>query len=460
MRTKVIGGVLAVAVVASTGIAMAVAARDGGTPLTLEGLATSAGPAGSATSAGQAMPAGQATSAEQARSAGSAMSAGSATTAARAGTNVDLPGGRWTSIPASPIVGRSDAVGVWTGSQLVVWGGTNPTGSGDYADGAAYNPTTRRWTKLPASPLSARSGAASVWTGHLLFIWGGTGARDHRDTDGALYDPATERWTRLGAAPVPAHSSVQVLWTGTKILLLSMPPGRTSDHLTLQAYDPATRRWAVLPTLHLRTGREGYFATGVMAGNELMVWLHWTHETKTHDGFELASGIDGYRLDPSRPAWALDAFTSPPNDTVDTAFWTGQQVVIPASQLWCGYCPGPYRSDSKGLRVDPTTLAVHTIPHGPADDLGAAYLWTGSVLLAVNTTASSSGPSGQTVNPGRAAYWQPSMNRWTQLPSAPLSGGDAVTVWTGHSLLVWGQLSPSDQTGPTGSHTAGLQLSR
>ena len=216
----------------------------------------------------------------------------------------------------------------------------------------------------------------------------------------------------------------------------------------------------MLPTLHLRAEHDGYYATAAMAGNKLMLWSNWAHETKTHDGFEITSGIDGYTFDLARMTWAPNTFTSPSHDSVDAALWTGHQVLIPASQIWCGECPGPYNSDSEGLRVDPRTLSVHAIPHGPADDLGASYLWTGSVLLAANTTGSSSGPGGPTVNPGIAAYWRPSTNRWTRLPSAPLAGNDPVTVWTGHSLLIWGQLSPSDQSGSAGSETAGLQLSR
>lgn len=420
MRNKVIGGILAVGVVATMGTTMAVAARDGGTPPKWDGPAVHPVHA----------------------------------------VSVELPGGRWTSIPAAPIVGRSDAVGIWTGSQMLVWGGANPTGSRDYSDGATYNPTTRRWTKLPTAPLSARSEAASVWTGHLLFVWGGTDARGHTDNDGALYDPATRRWTRLSAAPMTAHSSVQALWTGTKILLLTMPPGRTSNHVTLQAYDPSTQRWTVLPTLRLRARHEGYFATAVMAGNKLMIWSNWAHETKTHDGFEIASGIDGYSFDLSRRTWAPNSFTWRNHDSVDAAFWTGRQVLIPASQIWCGDCPGPFDSDSAGVRVDPHDGSVGTIPHGPADDLSGAYLWTGSVLLAMNTTASGSSPDGRAIYPGPAAYWQPSTNRWTRLPSAPLAGSGAVTVWTGHSLLVWGQLSPISEGGSVGSRTAGLQLSR
>lgn len=425
MRRRMIGAILGVGMVASLGTTMAVAANSDRTPPKLNGPAMT-----------------------------TATSTATSTVLAAAHA-ASLPGGRWTSLPAAPIVGRSGAVGIWTGQQMLVWGGANLSGSQDYADGASYDPTTRRWAILPPAPLSARSAMTSVWTGHVLFIWGGTDARGHTDNDGALYDPATRRWTTLAAPAISAHSSAQATWTGTQILLLTAPPGRTSNHLTLQAYAPSTGRWGVLPTLQLPPGRDNYVATAVQAGNRLFVWSNWAHTTTTPGGFELTFGINGYSYDPRRHTWAPSPFPKREHDSVDQALWTGRQVLIPASQIWCGLCPGPYNPDSAGVQLTPRTGSVRTIPHGPADDLGGTYLWTGSVLLAMNTTSSSSGGGQPAVDPGRIAYWQPATNRWTRLASAPLAGSGAVTVWTGRRLLIWGQLSPIHANAP---RTAGIEL--
>lgn len=98
----------------------------------------------------------------------------------------------WKALPPAPIAVRDGAVSAWTGTQMIVWGGSDSSRS--YADGAAYDPATRVWTKLPAAPLCARAGADSVWTGSVLFIWGSFADRTNSTADGAVYNPANRRW--------------------------------------------------------------------------------------------------------------------------------------------------------------------------------------------------------------------------------------------------------------------------
>src|SRR5690606_31588462 len=62
---------------------------------------------------------------------------------------------------------------------------------------------------LAPGPLSGREAAASVWTGTELLIWGGGagGDADGRTfADGAAYDPATDTWRTLAPSPLPARS--------------------------------------------------------------------------------------------------------------------------------------------------------------------------------------------------------------------------------------------------------------
>ena len=51
---------------------------------------------------------------------------------------------QWTALPASPLRGRALPVAVWTGCQMIVWGGNflqqEPGASA--ADRAAYTPRT------------------------------------------------------------------------------------------------------------------------------------------------------------------------------------------------------------------------------------------------------------------------------------------------------------------------------
>jgi hypothetical protein len=49
---------------------------------------------------------------------------------------------RWSPLPQAPLLGRLDPTAVWTGSQLIVWGGAKPGGNvaSAFSDGAAFTP--------------------------------------------------------------------------------------------------------------------------------------------------------------------------------------------------------------------------------------------------------------------------------------------------------------------------------
>jgi N-acetylneuraminic acid mutarotase len=68
---------------------------------------------------------------------------------------------------------RAGWTAVWTGKRLVVWGGSNPLGTAQLADGVAYAPKTDSWSTIPRAPLRARYGPAVQWTGKELIVWGG-----------------------------------------------------------------------------------------------------------------------------------------------------------------------------------------------------------------------------------------------------------------------------------------------
>lgn len=55
------------------------------------------------------------------------------------------------------------------------------------AHGEAYNPATNTWSALPPAPLDGRSGPVSVWTGHQMIVWGGEFRTSY--TDGAAFTP-------------------------------------------------------------------------------------------------------------------------------------------------------------------------------------------------------------------------------------------------------------------------------
>ncbi len=117
---------------------------------------------------------------------------------------------------------------VWTGTEMVVWGGWyySNDGSRFLNTGGRYNPASDSWqpTSLSGAP-QARSHHRAVWTGSIMIVWGGlvpvtwTSTGDPTYT-GARYSPATDLWTptSLQSAASRRHSHVQV-WTGTEMLV-------------------------------------------------------------------------------------------------------------------------------------------------------------------------------------------------------------------------------------------------
>lgn len=139
---------------------------------------------------------------------------------------------------------------VWTGEDLIVWGGEASDQGPAFADGAAYNPSTNTWRLIAESPLSPRTFHVAVWTGNEMLIVAGFGERD-----GAAYDPATDSWRSIQDPPVPLESpsryeSAGSVWTGQELIIWEI----SSDQVA--AYAPDLDTWRTLPSIDL-TGDTG-----------------------------------------------------------------------------------------------------------------------------------------------------------------------------------------------------------
>jgi hypothetical protein len=115
-----------------------------------------------------------------------------------------MPTGTWRTIAAAPIAGRDGAAAVWTGRQLLVWGGHGRlpgAGLRPLREGAAYDPAADRWQPIPTAPAGVQgTSAAAAWTGTRMLVWLGN-APDARPSG-----PATTRPGGPGAASPRARS--------------------------------------------------------------------------------------------------------------------------------------------------------------------------------------------------------------------------------------------------------------
>ena len=90
--------------------------------------------------------------------------------------------------PANAPAARFDHTAVWTGSEMIVWGGY---AFADFNTGGRYNPGTDTWTATStANAPSARDGHTAVWTGSEMIVWGGSCFNGQLNT-GGRYNPST-----------------------------------------------------------------------------------------------------------------------------------------------------------------------------------------------------------------------------------------------------------------------------
>lgn len=361
------------------------------------------------------------------------------TSPAPAGADLaNLLAGHWSTLPAAPIAPRGGASVVWTGKELLVWGGAS--GNVLRGDGAAYNPSTRTWRTLPASPLSAREGQSAVWTGTEMIVWGGydevSQTHFRVTSDGAAYDPSTNRWHLLPASPLSPRADAYTVWTGSEMIVLGGHPAVLTD--TVRGfpdgaqYDPATGRWHRLPTPTPPDGHGLVWAATVQTSGRLLAWSEWsTTQTTGPNSSSTTAGIDLFAYDEQDASWRLLPSAATSSPVPEQVLWTGQVVIVRGAPHYCGGCFGPPITDATSA-YDPAT---DTWTRLPADPLGGSHnvlASTGQALISFNA----GGQIGPIV-PGDASGYDPATRTWAMLPAAPFGCGPFDPVWTGQELLAY-----------------------
>jgi hypothetical protein len=334
-----------------------------------------------------------------------------------------------TQLPKAPLAPRRDPAAVWSGRELIVWGGWagNQAASQAFADGAAYNPETGRWRGLAPAPLSARSAPVAVWTGREMVVWGGNdparGRAGNALLDGAAYDPVSDSWRRIASAPAGSARSFgkAVLAQGRMVIGSGQDPTSGPRTASLLVYDLARDRWQRLPGGDpvydlAATGREVALATIDPGTGQLRF-----------RSVDVSSGRS--RLLPDFPV-----ATRP--DTVGVELvglvWTGRELVAAVTSDGRTLIAGldAASPDAISWRLLATTAAEHFHPAANVqfDPQIAPMVWARDKLL--------------TFSPSSIEAFTPatgSLARSTRRPSrSPFCGAGAAVAWTGTSLLGWG----------------------
>jgi N-acetylneuraminic acid mutarotase len=223
---------------------------------------------------------------------------------------------------ATPVRGapspRDGHTAVWTGSRMIVWGGFGGAAVGYLNTGGIYDPARSTWTATStAGAPTGRANHIAVWTGSRMIIWGGTDATGYVNS-GGRYDPATDTWTPMSLtdAPEPRVYTTAV-WTGTKMIVW----GGFDEGLELNTggiYDFATDVWVATSTTAAPAARGLH--TAVWTGARMIVW-----GGAGGGGYADPGGI----YDPTTDTWTATSLANAPTARHShTAVWTGSQMII------------------------------------------------------------------------------------------------------------------------------------
>jgi N-acetylneuraminic acid mutarotase len=313
---------------------------------------------------------------------------------------------------------REDHVAIWTGKEMIVWGGNGFSEENDkISTGGRYNPELGRWTALPSLQLTARDDARGVWTGSEMLVWGGRDDNGHTN-DGARYHPTTNTVRAMSDDQAPAaREDHTAIWTGSEMIIWGGWNGIDNDrnyNIGGGRYDPKSNRWRKISNVGAPEPREDQLA--VWTGSEMIVWGGMRHEkpesrtVKTNMANPLASN-EG----PSKRA------TTQLSDL----------ATIPHPRI---------RQMVTGARYSPSTdswtpMSDVGAPDGRDD---AVMVWTGHEVLIWG--GQSRDRNDEEISLADGSMYIPSSNLWCSLPALPEieSRKDHVAVWTGSKMLIWG----------------------
>lgn len=346
------------------------------------------------------------------------------TTTTSATTTTLLTSETWDLVADHPVVGRTFPVVVWTGTEVVVWGGEEPSEGAWHADGAAFNPATGVWRDLAESPLSPRSEHVAVWTGEEVIIC--CGRIVGGGAPAAAYNPEADQWREIPAAPGFSPAFAEAVWTGEEMLVFGgVGGGGTTNLVAAAAYNPATDSWRRLADLPYGLERT---ADATIGDGSVYAWPSTAESTEGPLAYDIAS--DQWRRLPDPPT---------PAPSSPSVVWTGS--------LLFAYGAGSHsEGDAVGIGVtfdpdDRTWTVARPAPLEPtgfyegrdasqkavwAD--GEVYIWTGWVGTDWDEPIT------------RVVAYDPFADSWRELEPAPVPAQGlwhAPIIWTGSQLITY-----------------------
>ena len=308
----------------------------------------------------------------------------------------------WTDTAIEMPQARAYHTAVWTGSEMIVWGGI--ANGRALRTGSRYNPATDSWTPISATNApEARTGHAAIWTGSEMIIWGGFDGSDPLST-GGRYNPGTDTWVTTSFTNVPEAGSATAVWTGSEMIIWGINTGGR--------YNPATDSWTPISVTNAPGTGGGH--TAIWTGSEMIIWGGSVSNT-------------GGRYNPQTDSWTATSLANAPEGRGShTAVWTGNEMIV-----WGGL--GFFNVLlNNGGKYDPETdsWSPTSLTNAPEARFSHTAIWTGSEMIVWG--GEGGGNTGRKYDPGT--------DSWTAVSQTAAPEGRVVhtAVWTGSEMIIWG----------------------
>jgi len=337
---------------------------------------------------------------------------------------------------------------IWTGTpaqggtgEMIIWGGATNTAEYVYYalnTGAKYYPVTDTWIPITTTDApSNRTGHTAVWTGSEMIIWGGSNITEWLNT-GAKYYSITDTWISITTTGAPSsrtwHTAV---WTGspaqggTGEMIIWGGYGIGAPNLNTGAkYNLISDTWTAITTTDAPLGR--FRHTAIWTGREMIIW-----------GGDDAQGPitlinTGAKYNPISDTWTAITTTGEPSPREwHTSIWTGIEMIIWGGlndSLWYLNTGAKYNPISDTWTAMPTTNA-------PSARAGHTAIWTGTPA---------EGGTGEMIVWGGSGDFASSLNTGAKYNSISdtwsvitISGASSArrrhtAIWTDNEMIIWG----------------------
>lgn len=294
-----------------------------------------------------------------------------------------------------PLDQRLTADLIWTGEEMIVWGGRQFIGGPNtLVDGAAFNPATDEWRLIARFPIQGPQATRAVWgDGEMIVV----------SPEGTFgYDPVADTWREIGQALVPPEFEDRMLYLDGWIYV-----------------------WDRAFSMHRMDIRVGMWET-IGAPDEIAGFTEgWAGVLRLLDE-EVVAVIVGEGCE-GRQLWRLsgDEWVGLPEVTLSTPELTDCSTANQSASVGRDLVVWEDESHPSAIYSTSTGEWQDMPPIPLAGTLGAS----GPVPM---------GPDHLLVPQwGQGAIFEATSQEWIRV-LLPGHGSDAEMIWTGEEILAWG----------------------